>query len=95
MTWVNSSINDAGTIDENDHSILQLNSADNKIYSASSETGGGLHASYQMIFNMGGSDAAPPGSIIIKIPRYLYYGRDGNPIANQIIDIPLVEYPNE
>lgn len=95
LTWVNSSINDAGTIDENDHSILQLNSADNKKYSASSETGGGLHASYQMIFNMGGSDAAPPGSIIIKIPRYLYYGRDGNPIANQIIDIPLVEYPSE
>ena len=95
LTWLNSSINDTGTINESDHSILQLNAANNTKYVASSKPEGGLHASYQMVFNMGGSDAAPPGSIIIKIPRYLYYDRNGDPIASQIVDIPLVEYPNE
>lgn len=95
LTWLNSTINNTGTIDENNHSIFQLNADDNTKYNATSKPEGGLHASYQMVFNMGGSDAAPPGSITIKIPRYLYYGRDGKPIANQIIDIPLVEYPNE
>lgn len=44
---------------------------------------------------MGGSKNAPAGSITIKIPRYLYYGRDGKPLTNQVVDIPLVEYPNE
>ena len=95
LTWLNSTINETGAIDENNHSIYQLNATDNTKYNATSKPEGGLHASYQMVFNMGGSDAAPPGSITIKIPRYLYYGRDGEPIANQIIDIPLVEYPNE
>lgn len=95
IMWVNSPINNAGAINEDDHSILQINASENKKYNASSATGGGVHATYQMIFNMGGSEAAPAGAITIKIPRYLFYGRDGNPIASQIVDIPLVEYPNE
>ena len=95
LMWVNSTINDTGTIDENNRSILQLDATDNKKYNPSSTPGGGLQASYQMVFNMGGSEAAPPGAITIKIPRYLYYGRDGEPISTQIVDIPLVEYPNE
>jgi len=95
LSWTNSSINSAGAVDENDKSLFVMNSYDNKIYNASNNTGGGLHATYQLIFNMGGSESAPAGAIQIKIPRYLYYGRDGKPIASQIIDIPLVEYPNE
>ena len=95
LSWTNSKINTAGAVDSNDKSIFVMNSYDNKIYNESSNTGGGGHATYQLVFNMGGSEAAPAGAIQIKIPRYLYYGRDGKPIANQVIDIPLVDYPNE
>ena len=95
LAWTNSSINNAGHVDENDSSRFIMNAVQNKRYNASSNTGGGGHATYQLVFNMGGSKNAPAGSITIKIPRYLYYGRDGEPLTNQIIDIPLVEYPNE
>ena len=95
LAWTNSKINNAGSIDENDTSHFIMNAAQNKVYNASSNTGGGGHATYQLVFNMGGSKNAPAGSITIKIPRYLYYGRDGKPLTNQVIDIPLVEYPNE
>ena len=95
LSWTNSSINTAGAIDPDDNSLFVMNASQNKEYNASSYTGGGAHATYQLVFNMGGSEDAPVGSIQIKIPRYLYYGRDGNPLTSQVIDIPLVEYPNE
>ena len=95
ISWVNSSINNAGAIDKNDHSKFIMDATQNKRYNASSTIDGGGHATYQIIFNIGGSEDAPKGAITIKIPRYLYYGRDGNPLTDQVIDIPLVEYPNE
>lgn len=95
LAWTNSKINNAGHVDENDSSRFIMDAVQNKVYDASSNTGGGGHATYQLVLNMGGSKNAPAGSITIKIPRYLYYGRDGKPLTDQVIDIPLVEYPNE
>ena len=50
LTWLNSSINDTGTINESDHSILQLNAANNTKYVASSKPEGGLLIKWYLIW---------------------------------------------
>ena len=91
LTWLEGTESYAGKIDEN--GVLQINPTANNIYNATSNTGGGARASYQLVFNMGGSEKAQPGEITIKIPRYLFFDRNDQPIKDQIVDIPLVEAP--
>ncbi len=92
ITWLEGNQSVASYVDEN--GVLQVNSTQNNIYDASSNTGGGVHVSYQLIFNRGGSQEAAPGTVQIKIPRYIFYDRNGLPITDQVIDIPLAEAPS-
>ncbi len=91
LTWVGGKAYQ-GIVDED--GVLQVEPGENNIYNAESNTSGGAQITYQLMFNMGGSAEAPAGAIKIKVPRYLFYDRDGK-VAEQIIDIPLVEYPEE
>ena len=93
LTWIPGDTNSTGILDQEDSSIILLSPNTNSIYNAESNTSGGGKVTYQIMFNMGGNIAAPPGSIIIKLPKYIFYDRENNP-AEQIIDVPLAEYPN-
>ncbi len=93
LTWIPGNSESTGILDENDKSIMSLSPAKNSIYNAESNTTGGAKVTYQLMFNMGGNTPAPPGSIIIKIPKNVFFDRNNEP-AVQIIDIPLAEYPN-
>lgn len=92
ISWLEGDQAVAGHVDEN--GILQVSPKQNNIYDSSKNTGGGVHVSYQLVFNMGGSQIAEPGTVEIRIPRYIFYGRNGLPIKDQVIDIPLVEAPS-
>ena len=94
ITWVSDGhTRSKGIIDQNDHSLLKVNPIDNDIYDPYNNTDGGVQVTYHLLFNMGGSDEAPPGALKIKLPKDVFIGRDGNPIPNQVKDIPLVPYP--
>lgn len=94
ITWVSDGhTRSKGIIDQNDHSLLKVNPIDNDIYDQYNNIDGGVQLTYHLLFNMGGSDEAPPGALKIKIPKDIFIGRDGQPIPNQIKDIPLVPYP--
>lgn len=91
LTWIAGNTGETGTLDEN--GVLQVEPGENNIFNAESNYSGGAHVTYQLMFNMGGSEEAAPGAIKIKIPRYLFYGRDGKPLTDQSLDVPLVEAP--
>ncbi len=93
LTWVAGNSNRTGILDEEDKSIIYLDPTSNSIYNAESNTTGGAVVTYQVMFNMGGSVPAPPGSIIIRLPKNIFYGRDGSPVE-QFVDVPLAEYPS-
>lgn len=93
LTWVAGNNGTTGQIDEN--GVLQLKPSENNIYNPETNPSGGVHATYQLMFNMGGSEEAKPGTIEIRIPRYIFHDRNGNPLTNQELDIPLVEYPGD
>lgn len=93
LTWIPGNNGRTGIQDEDDKSIIYLNPTSNSVYNAESNTTGGAKVTYQVMFNMGGSVPAPPGSILIKLPKNLFYGRDGNSVE-QFVDVPLAEYPN-
>lgn len=94
LTWVSDKqTSSKGIPDPNNPSILNVSPNENNIYNAYTNTNAGAQVTYQLIFNMGGSQDAPAGAIKIKLPKNMFYGRDNKPIAGQIMDIPLVEYP--
>ena len=93
LTWVEGNTGSTGVLDGDNQYVLNVAPGENNIYNPESASTAGVQVTYQLVFNMGGSIEAPPGTINIRIPRYMFYGRDGNPISNQIIDIPLVAYP--
>ena len=93
IAWVSNNSASQGVIDDSNKNIINLHPQRNIAYDVYNNTNGGARVTYQLIFNMGGSEDAPIGAINIRIPRYVFYGRDGNPLTDQVIDIPLVEYP--
>ena len=93
LTWVEGNSGSTGVLDADNKYILNVTPGENNIYNPESASTAGVQVTYQLVFNMGGSVEAAPGTINIRIPKYMFYGRDGNPISNQIIDIPLVAYP--
>lgn len=93
LTWVEGNSGSTGFIDDENNYILKVAPGENNIYDPESASTAGVQVTYQLVFNMGGSVEAPPGTINIRIPRYMFYGRDGKPIEDQVIDIPLVKYP--
>ena len=94
LTWVSDKhTSSKGIPDPNNPSILNVSPNENNIYDAYTNTNGGAQVTYQLIFNMGGSEDAPAGAIKLKLPKNMFYGRDNKPISGQIMDIPLVEYP--
>ena len=94
LTWVSDKkTSSKGIPDPNNPSILNVSPNENNIYDAYTNTNAGAQVTYQLIFNMGGSEDAPAGAIKLKLPKNIFYGRDNKPIAGQVMDIPLVEYP--
>ena len=94
LTWVSDKVSSyKGIPDPDNPSILNVSPNENNIYNAYTNTNGGAQVTYQLIFNMGGSEDAPVGAIQIRLPKNLFYGRDNKPISGQIMDIPLVAYP--
>ncbi len=95
ITWItDNKTNSHGITSSNDKSVLTVSPNENNIYNEYNNTGGGAQVTYQLVFNMGGSEDIPVGAIKIKLPKNVFYGRDGLPLSTQIIDVPLVEYPN-
>lgn len=83
-----------GIVMEGSEHLLLIEASENNVYNAETDITGGIKVTYQMIFNMGGSEEAEAGSIKIKFPKYLFYGRDDLPIGEQILDVPLVAAPD-
>ena len=76
LTWVSDNVSSyKGILDPNNSSILNVSPNENNIYNAYTNTNGGAQVTYQLIFNMGGSEDAPVGAIQIKLPKNMFYGR--------------------
>ncbi len=94
LTWIPGTDGRNGVLDPDNPTILNVSPSENNVYDAESSTGGGAAVTYQVVFNMGGDATAPAGAVNIKLPRNIFFGRDGKAVL-QHIDVPLVPYPEE
>lgn len=90
LSWISGGDQNQGSIQDN--GSLLIEPTENSIYNAESNPGGGIQVTYQLLFNMGGSEDAPAGAIKIFLPKHIFKDRNGNNIE-EVIDVPLVEYP--